>query len=83
VNNPQRLESIYFRQANQLFVKFYNSVYPDAPSSYSLLNTNKSMPRLIKAALTGRAGIRDQFQFLFLAFMTIFIAIAIYSYVAL
>jgi hypothetical protein len=79
----QRLESIYFRQANQLFVKLYNSVYPDAPSSYNLLNTNKSLPRLIKAVLTGRAGIRDQFQFLFLAFMAIFIAIAIYSYVAL
>jgi hypothetical protein len=79
----QRLESIYFRQANQLFVRLYNSVYPDAPTSYNLLNTNKPLPRLIKATLTGRAGIRDQFQFLFLAFTVIFIAIAAYSYVAL
>jgi hypothetical protein len=79
----QRIEGIYFCQANELFAKEYQTVYPDAPPPYHSGEPNKNLSNLIISCFQGRAGVRDHFQILFLAFMTVFTAIAIYACVSI
>jgi hypothetical protein len=79
----QRIEGVYSCQANELFAKEYQIVYPDARPPYQSGPPNKRIPNLIVSCLLGKAGVRDHFQVLFLAFMTVFTAIAIYACVSL
>lgn len=79
----QRIEGIYFCQANVLFVKEHQAVYPEAETPHSAKEPNKSIPRLIVAVFSGKAGVRDHFQILFLAFIIAFAAIAIYASISL
>lgn len=79
----QRIEAIYYCQANSRLAQEYKMVYHDADVPYYSQEPNKSIPGLILATLTGRSGIRDQFQCLFLSFIAVFIAIAVYAFIAL
>jgi hypothetical protein len=78
----QRIEGIYFCDANKVFAEEYRAVYPDAKAPYRSEKPNKSVSGLIAAVCLGRAGVRDHFQILFLAFIAIFVAIAIYACVS-
>lgn len=79
----QRIEGIYFCQANELFAKEYRIVYPDTRPPYLSGQPNKSIPNLIASCFLCKAGVRDHFQILFLAFVAVFTAIAIYACVSI
>src|SRR6185437_12143957 len=69
----QRIEGIYFCQANELYAKEYRAVFPDARPPYHSVQPNKKIVNLLACCLRGKAGVRDHFQILFLAFITIFV----------
>jgi hypothetical protein len=79
----QRIEGVYFAQAREVFAKEYRKVYPDEQPPYRAQKPNKSILRLISSCLLGKAGVRDHFQILFLAFTIVFAAIAVYACVSL
>jgi len=78
----QRREGVYFHRFNLHFTQQYNSVYPTEQLPIPAPDANKDVPNLVLSAVTGKCGVRDYFQFLLLAFIAIFIGIAIYSYIA-
>jgi hypothetical protein len=79
----QRIEAVYYCQANSRLAKEYKTVFRDADMPYYSQVPNRSILGLVLATLAGRSGIRDQFQFLFLSFVAVFVAIAAYALVAL
>jgi hypothetical protein len=75
----QRLEAIYFCQANERFAQAYHDVYPNSPEPFYSRQPNKPIWRLITFALRGKAGVRDNFQFMFVAFAVLFLFVAGYA----
>ena len=68
----QRREGFYFWKASaQLFVE-YNEIFRDRPMGNLPPSPNKTLISLVVAFFTGRAGVRDSFQVLFLCFMLVF-----------
>jgi hypothetical protein len=72
-----RNESANFQHALHRFNSQYNHCFvePKQPE-VSAANPNKTYIRLVLAALSGRASIRDAFQLLFLVFFVVFAVIA-------
>jgi hypothetical protein len=79
----QRREGEYFRNANARFVAEYNSIYRSTPMPAPGPAANKQILQLIVSIFTGRSGVRDYFQFLFLAFALVFLLMAIFTYIVL
>ena len=61
-----RKEGEYFHTALSKFVEEYNAIYvaPSLPKVPEM--ANKDIPQLIKSFFTGKVGVRDCFQILFL-----------------
>jgi ABC-type branched-subunit amino acid transport system permease subunit len=79
----QRIEGIYFNNANIAFNEAYRKFFgkdtgPSAERTEKIA-ANKDPGGLIIAVLTNNSGVRDQFQFIFLSFIVVFAAIAIYA----
>jgi hypothetical protein len=79
----QRREGEYFRNANARFVAEYNAVYPSMPMPPPGPVANKQILSLVVSIFIGRSGVRDYFQFLFLAFAVVFLLMAIFAYIVL
>jgi hypothetical protein len=79
----QRVEGVYYCQSHTHFVNQYRAVYPSAEVPHYNPKPNKNIPELVHSILTAKSGVRDHFQFLFLSFMVVFMAIAIYSFIVL
>lgn len=79
----QRIEGRYFCSANEVFAREYKAVFPYAEVPYRRQDPNKTVPGLFVAVLRDRAGVRDSFQFIFLALSAVFIAIAICGFILL
>ena len=91
----QRREGVLFTIAQQAFVREWNAQFPDnellmprgdgnfgkdAPTHDSGKSpANRGPVRLIFLGVTGRAGVRDYFQLLFLFFALAFVALGAYQ----
>lgn len=80
--SPKNRRSLLCPSSRSL-CKEYRKVYPDEQPPYRAQKPNKSILRLISSCLLGKAGVRDHFQILFLAFTIVFAAIAVYACVSL
>jgi hypothetical protein len=76
----QRREGSYFRNANANFVEEHNALYPHMQLPLPSQKANKNIFVLVLSFFTGKSGIRDYFQFLFLCFIVIFTGLAVYVY---
>jgi hypothetical protein len=79
----QRREGEFFRNANARFIAEYNALYPEAPMAPPGPLANKSVVHLVTYVFSGRSGVRDYFQFLFLSFAVIFAGIALFACITL
>jgi len=79
----QRIEGIYFYNANIIYDEAHRAVFQTTEPPYRRASANKTLPGLIASIFTNRSGVRDHFQFLFLTFIAVFVATAIYSCIAL
>lgn len=79
----QRIEGVYFYNANVSYNKAYSSVFETTELSYRRGGANKTIWGLVSSIFTNSSGVRDYFQFLFLSFIVIFIATGIYACIAL
>lgn len=79
----QRIEGIYFSRASEVYAEEYRAVYPYAEAPHRSQKPNKAVSSLVTSVIRGRAGVRDHFQLLFLAFAAVFLGIFIYACVAL
>ncbi len=77
----QRREAIYFRDANVRFVEEHNALYPNMQLPRPSQKANRDILDLFLSFFTGKLGVRDSFQFLFLSFIIIFAALAAYAYI--
>jgi hypothetical protein len=79
----QRIEGVYFYNANIKYNEIYSSVFQTTAPSRRRGTANKTLRDLVTSIFTNSSGVRDNFQFLFLAFIAIFVATAVYASVAL
>jgi hypothetical protein len=79
----QRIEGIYFSNANVAFDETYRKLFYVAEPPRRRSDPNKTIRDLISGVFTNNSGVRDYFQFLFLSFIIIFVATAVYACVAL
>jgi uncharacterized membrane protein (DUF485 family) len=79
----QRIEGVYFYNANVTYNEAYSAVFQTTEPSYRRGSANKTLWGLIASIFTNSSGVRDHFQFLFLTFIAVFVATAIYSCIAL
>ena len=79
----QRIEGVYFTNANAAFNEASRAAFRTAESPWKRSNPNRTIRDLILAIFTNKSGVRDYFQFLFLSFIAIFAATAIYACVVL
>jgi uncharacterized membrane protein (DUF485 family) len=79
----QRIEGVYFYNANITYNKAYSAVFNTTEPAFRRGSANKTLRGLISSIFTNSSGVRDHFQFLFLAFVAVFVATAIYSCIAL
>jgi hypothetical protein len=71
------------RMRMPILAKSIESSILAAKVPYSSVKPNKNILELIPTIVAGKSGVRDYFQFLLLAFVIIFIGIAVYAYVIL
>jgi hypothetical protein len=79
----QRIEGVYFYDANIKYNEAYSAVFGVTEPPYRRGSANKTPWRLMLSVFTNRSGVRDHFQFLFLAFIAVFAGTATYSCIAL
>uniref|UniRef100_A0A7C3YSK9 Uncharacterized protein n=1 Tax=candidate division WOR-3 bacterium TaxID=2052148 RepID=A0A7C3YSK9_UNCW3 len=78
-----RKEGAFFHTALSKFVEEYNAIYVTSPLPKVPEKANKDISELIKLFFTGKVGVRDCFQLLFLFFMLIFVFISVYGFLTL
>ena len=69
----QRREGVYYQNAYLAFAREWNLQFPHHLLGAFRDRPNKSLSRLVTAGLTGKAGVRDYFQILFLSFAAAFL----------
>lgn len=79
----QRIEGVYFSNANTAFNETYRKLFNAAEPPSQGTRPNKAIRDLISGVFTNSSGVRDYFQFLFLSFIIIFAATAVYACIAL
>jgi hypothetical protein len=79
----QRIEGIYYTNANAAYNEAYKVLFRTAAPSLHRRNPNKKIKELISTIFTNSSGVRDYFQFLFLSFIVVFAATAVYACIAL
>lgn len=75
----QRREGVYYRIAQATFVEEWNALFPRHPFLPPAERANLGIARLLWLSVTGRAGVRDYFQSLFLSFAIAFLGLASYQ----
>jgi len=79
----QRREGVYYQNAYAAFAKEWNLQFPQQRVGAFPMRPNRSFTRLVTATMTGKAGVRDYFQLLFLLFAGAFLCVAVYGGYAL
>lgn len=79
----QRIEGVYFTNANVAYNEAYKALFRTGAPSWHRGSPNKPIKELISTIFTSSSGVRDYFQFLFLSFIVVFAATAVYACVAL
>jgi len=79
----QRIEGIYYSNVNVAYNEAYKALFPATAPSWHRGEPNKKIKKLISTIFTKSSGVRDYFQFLFLSFIVVFAATAVYACVAL
>lgn len=78
-----RREGKYFHTALSRFVEEYNAFYITSPLPDVSEKANKDIPELFKSFFTGKVGVRDSFQLLFLFFVIVFVVTPVYAFLTL
>jgi len=68
-------EGNHFQRAYKLFVEEHNKVFTSTPLDLVTQPANKKLFQLLGGFFTGKLGVRDSFQFIFVIFFVVFAVI--------